>query len=60
MMPFFPPRRLISLYRSTICLTVKGAVDCCPSRKVVSVIQISFGIFIGTKRWLNDTFGTDS
>ena len=46
--PFSPPKRDISLYRSTICFTVNGEVDCCPSRKVVSVIHISDGISIGT------------
>ena len=49
-MPFGPPRRDMSLNRSTICCTVKGEVDCCPSRKVVSVIQISAGISMGTWR----------
>ena len=58
-MPFGPPRRWSILYRSTICPTVNGAWDCCPSRKVVSVIQISSGMLIGTKRWLKETFGTD-
>ena len=49
-MPLGPPRRAISLNRSTICLTVKGEVDCCPSRKVVSVIQMFSGMFMGTLR----------
>ena len=42
----------------TICSTVYGSTDCCPSRRDVSVIQISSGMFIGTRRWLNGTFGT--
>ena len=33
-------------------------MDCCPSLKDVSVIQISSGMFIGTRLWLNPTFGT--
>ena len=35
-------------------------MDCCPSRKVVSVIQISSGMFMGTRRWLKGIFGASS
>ena len=48
----------MSLKRCRICSGVKGLTDCCPSRKVVSVIQISSGICIGTWRRLKATFGT--
>ena len=58
--PYGPPSLEISLNRSTICFTEYGAIDCCPSRKVVSVIQMSSGMFIGTRRWLKTTFGTSS
>ena len=41
------------------CCTVNGEPDCWPSRKVVSVTQMLAGISIGTRRWLNETFGMD-
>ena len=41
----------------TICSVVYGALDCCPSRKVVSVIQISLGILCGTILSLKGIFG---
>ena len=42
----------------TICSVEYGALDCCPSRNVVSVIQISFGILCGTIRSLKGIIGT--
>ena len=60
MMPYGPPRRDISLNRSTICCTVYGSTDCCPSRKDVSLIHMSSGMPMGTRLWLNATRGTSS
>ena len=42
----------------TICSTVYGSTDCWPSRREVSVIHISSGMFRGTRRWLKATLGT--
>ena len=58
MIPFGPDSRDMSRNRSTVCCTVKGAVDCCPSRNVVSVIQMFSGVLCGTMRSLKMIFGT--